>query len=230
MTFALNVLVVFAAASLHGAFSDAGAQFEKAHPGVAVRFDFDGSQILETQLANGAPADVFASADLRWMHAAQTQRLVAPPIAFAGNAIVAVAAAASHDRTLQDLARPGARVDICADSVPCGRYARYVLGRVHLTTAVMRNVVSNELDVEAVLTKVELGAVEAGFVYATDARAAGASVRLIPIPHWAQPSISYPIAVTSGSAHAALARAFVSFLRARAGQAILRKYGFAPVR
>lgn len=225
MVFAIWSLVVFAAASLHGAFNDIGATFERAHPGVVVRFDFDGSQILFSQLAGGAHADVFASADQRWMQRALAQHLVTSPAPFAGNTLVALASTGSSVRVLADLGKPGVRVDVCAESVPCGRYARAALAALGMNRAVAANVVSNELNVEAVVTKVELGDADAGIVYASDARAAK-KVRVISIPARAQPHISYPIAAVAGSERPDVARAFIVLVRSARGQAILRRHGF----
>ena len=124
------MLTVFAAASLHAAFDELGKRFHAAHPGVQVRFNYDGSQVLELQLAQGAQADVFASADQRWMDMAKQQGLVGSAMPFATNAMVIVAGRDSGVRAPADLAHAGVTVLLCADAVPCGRYARDLLAKM----------------------------------------------------------------------------------------------------
>jgi molybdate transport system substrate-binding protein len=222
-----GALIVFAAASLHAAFTDLGARFEHSHPGIAVRFDFDGSQVLETQLAEGARADLFASADRRWMDKAKRDGLVQSDVIFAGNRLAALAGPSSPVRSLQDLVRPGVRLDLCADSVPCGKYTRDALRSLGLEPGAERNVVSNELNVEGVVTKVVLGEADAGIAYATDAKLNAGKVRVIAIPARAQPHIAYPIAVVTGAQQPALAAEFIRYVRSGPGRRILLQYGFS---
>ncbi len=229
------VLTVFAAASLHAVFPEIGKQFEAAHPGVTVRFDFDGSQILEAQLAQGAQADVFASADQRWMDKATSDGLVGPATVFATNKLVIIAGSATSIRTAQDLTKPGIKIVLCADAVPCGRYARQTLAKMEsdpafgkgFADAVTRNVVSQEQDVEDVFAKVNLGEADAGIVYQTDT-VKPASVRVIDLPAGAQPAVVYPIAGVKKSTSSDLAAAFIAFVRSAAGQGILKQFGFGP--
>lgn len=230
MFLAQTALVVFAATSLHAAFTGIGLAFERAHAGVTVRFDFDGSQILETQLAQGAHADVFASADMRWMDNAKRAGLVNGAGPFAGNRLEVIAGLQSQVRSLQDIARPGIRLDLCADSVPCGRYARSALRALGLEAAAQRNVISNELNVDGVVTKVVLGEADAGIVYATDANLNRGKVRSIEIPARVQPHIVYPIAVLKDARQPAAAHEFVDYIRSPAGRQILLRYGFSAVR
>lgn len=230
-----TVLTVFAAASLHDALPAVGRSFEAKNPGVSVRFEFNGSQLLEAQLREGAPADVFASADERTMDAARANRLVDMPVVFAGNTLVVIVNTASKVRTLGDLTKPGLRVIMCADQAPCGHYTRASLAKMdadgkygrHFSAAVMHNVVSLEENVEAVAAKVRLGEADAGFVYGSDAaRLGGAAVRTLKIPQVDQTEIRYPIAVVRATRLASLANSFVSFVRSATGRDIIRRFGF----
>ncbi|MBV8204470.1 MAG: molybdate ABC transporter substrate-binding protein [Candidatus Eremiobacteraeota bacterium] len=232
------VLTVFAAASLHGAFDELGKQFAAAHPGVSVRFNYDGSQVLELQLAQGATADVFASADQRWMDAAKREKLVTIMTPFATNSLAIITAPGSSVHAAADLAHAGTKVLLCADAVPCGRYARELLVKMDdepafgsgFSAAVLRNVVSDEQNVEEVFAKIVLGAADCGIVYRSDvasrADAASSGVRVINLPPESQPSIVYPIAPVSGSSSSELAAAFVKFVQSASGQTVLRRFGF----
>jgi molybdate transport system substrate-binding protein len=239
-------LTVFAAASLHNAFAQIGQRFEAAHPGVSVRLNFDGSQILETQIANGAPADVFASADQRTMDKAVAGGLVEPPIDFAGNSLVAITvlerfvigAPVSMDipiESLRDLTHDQLKLAMCAEQVPCGRYTRIALARMsadkrywpNYERQFMRNVVTQEQNVESVVTKVYAGEVDAGIVYATDAvMSSGIHFKSFPIPDDLQDPVTYPAAVVKASPNAQLAREFIAFLTSPAGQSVLEQLGF----
>ncbi|MBC5825131.1 MAG: molybdate ABC transporter substrate-binding protein [Candidatus Eremiobacteraeota bacterium] len=228
-------VTVFAAASLHNAFAAVGQAFERTHPGMSVRFNFDGSQILEAQLAHGARADIYASADRRSMAKAAAGNLVDTPVPFARNHLVVVASTRSRVRALSDLTRPGMKIDLCADVVPCGRYARIALNRLSGVEGlgpaygdkVLKNVVSNEQDVEAVVQKIVLGEADAGIVYATDVSAEAApKMRAIEIPKSGQVEAVYPIAIVKDSTQTESARAFVDFVFSGAGRRILKSYGF----
>ncbi|HZV78151.1 MAG TPA: molybdate ABC transporter substrate-binding protein [Candidatus Binatus sp.] len=234
---ATGTLTVFAAASLKDAFTDLAAKFESAHPGVNVRFNFDGSQILETQIANGAPADVFASADQRWMEAAVSGGLVNNQAEFARNSLVMIAQFDVHVHSLRDLTRDGLKLAICAEQEPCGRYTRIALQKMSADKTywptygeqVLRNVATQEQNVEAVVQKVLLGEADAGFVYATDVTQKG-GVKLLnyPVPDQDQVIATYPIARVKASAQSQLAQAFIDYVLSEEGQAVLRSYGFRP--
>jgi len=213
-------LTVFAASSLTGAFR-AYAPSE--------RFTFAGSGTLQTQIENGAPADVFASASQRNTRALHAKGLVERPVVFATNRLVLIVPRANPAgiRTVADLRRDGVKVVVAGDDVPAGAYAAVVLRRLRLSSA-LENVVSRERDVKAVAAKVALGQADAGFVYATDARAVADRVRVIDVPARAQPTVRYEIAVVSRSADRRAARAFIAGLLAPRGQAVLRAAGFLP--
>lgn len=230
-----TVLTVFAAASLHAAFPDLGKRFEATHPGVTVRFVFNGSQALEAQLAQGARADVFASADQRWMDKASSDGLVGPSVPFASNSLVVIASADSPVQTPHDLGHPGLRLLLCANAVPCGRYARAMLDKMDsdhafgkgYAASVLHNVVSEEENVESVVAKVSLGEADAGIVYRSDVTKVPAHVRVVALPDIDQPAIVYPIAPVKGSTSPGVAADFVAFVRSADAQDVLRRYGFA---
>jgi molybdate transport system substrate-binding protein len=230
-----QTLTVFAAASLHNAFADMGAAFEAAHPGVSVKLNFDGSQILETQIANGAPADVFASADERSMDKARTAGLVGTPADFARNSLVMISQFDLNIRSLRDLTRDGRKLAICAEALPCGHYTRVALQKMsadpkfwpNYGDQVLRNVATQEQNVEGVVQKVVVGDADAGFVYATDAILKG-GVKLVsvPVPDEDQEIATYPIAAVRGRSNAALAQSFVAFVLSPDGQNVLHARGF----
>lgn len=192
------------------------------------RYSFGGSNALAAQIAEGAPADVFVSADTRIPAKLHRSGLVERPVVFARNALTIVVPRSNpaHIRSVHDLERRGVKLVVAAPGVPAGDYTRVVLRRLH-ETAVLKRVVSNETDVRDVLAKVALGEADAGFVYRTDARTARGTVRTIALPRRAQPTIAYAAAAVKGG-HGAAARAFVRRLLAPAAQALLRRAGFLP--
>ncbi len=231
-------LNVFAAASLNGAFQEIGHDFEAAHPGVKVNFNYAGSQILRLQIEQGARADVFASADRKNMDSLVAEKLVSQGTVedFASNQMIVILPAGNpaNIQGLADLARPGVKLVLADASVPAGSYARQVLVKMDADPAygagysamVMANVVSNETDVKQVVAKVELGEADGGIVYASDAVAAP-DLHTITIPEPYNVTASYPIAVLTGSPNFELAQAFVDFVLSPAGQSILGRWGFS---
>ncbi|WP_437877411.1 molybdate ABC transporter substrate-binding protein [Sorangium sp. So ce513] len=226
-------LVVFAAASLRDVFTALGEDFERAHAGVDVTFNFAGTQELRAQLEHGAAVDVFASADRRHMDELVEAGRAAGPVVFARNEPVIVVAreSAGAIRGLADL--PAAsRVVLGAPEVPIGRYTQAILDRAagplgaDFRARVEARVVSRELSVRQVLTKVRLGEAQAGVVYRTDAQAGQDGVAIVPIPPDINVVAEYPIAVVTGAAHPGLARAWVDLVLSEAGQSALRRAGF----
>ena len=217
-------LAVLAAASLTESFTALGKQFEASHPGAKVTFSFGASSTLATQITSGAPADVFASASTKNMDAVVAAKAAADPRTFAKNVMeIAVPPANPAAITqLSDLAKPGVKVVLCAEAVPCGVGARKVFGNAKLTVTP----VSNEADVKATLSKVSLGEADAGIVYVTDVLAAGAKVKGITIPADVNASTSYPIATLTASKNAELATAFVDYVLGPDGAAMLTQAGF----
>ncbi|HYN88106.1 MAG TPA: molybdate ABC transporter substrate-binding protein [Ardenticatenaceae bacterium] len=235
-------LVVFTASSLTEAFTRLGEQFEADHPGVTVAFNFAGSQRLAQQLAQGARADVFASASQAPMDAAIEAGHVAPGSVqvFVRNRLVVIYPVDNPAgiTTPQDLARPGVRLVLAAAEVPVGQYSLEFLDKAtqagvfgaSFKDAVLGNVVSYEENVRAVLSKVALGEADAGIVYSSDVSGEGsAEVGRVTIPVELNVIASYPIAPVSDSASPELARAFVELVLSPRGQEVLAQYGFIPV-
>jgi molybdate transport system substrate-binding protein len=230
-------LRVFAAASLTNSLKTIAERFHKAYPMTTVTFNFAGSQLLEQQIANGAPADVFASADLTNMQKATDARLVQASQIFAKNklAVIIPANNPAGIKTLQDLAKPGTKIDIGAESVPAGKYTLEVLDKMAQSPdygqdykkAVLGNVVSHEDNVKAVVQKVVLGEVDAGFVYQTDVTAsASKKVTMLPIPDSLNVIAQYPIAVVKKTTHPTEAETFVQYILSENGQAVFDSYHF----
>ncbi|MFN8176821.1 MAG: molybdate ABC transporter substrate-binding protein [bacterium] len=227
-------LRVSAASSLTEAFGEIAAVFERAHSGEKVELNFAGSQVLRAQIEQGAPVDVFASADLAQMEPLVTAKLVQPARVFAHNRLVAAASSKSGAvRSLADLAKPGIRVVVADPTVPAGRYTTQLLGKMAASglfgadfpAAFEANVVSQETNVRVVLAKVSLGEADAGIVYRTDVGSAK-QVTVLEIPEPMNVVATYPIAVVLGSASDDLATAFVELVLSEQGQAVLRKAGF----
>jgi molybdate transport system substrate-binding protein len=234
-------LTVFAAASLTDAFTGMGTVMQQQNPGLRVTFNFAGSQQLATQIEQGAKADVFASADQRWMDYVRERGLVAaPPREFVRNVLVVIVPRADPGRIhqLQDLSREGVKLVLAAEAVPAGKYGREVLAKLARTPGfpanyaqqVLRNVVSEEDNVRAVVTKVELGEADAGIAYRSDVTPAVAGqVRIIDIPSQSNVMVSYPIALIAGGPNASAGRQFIDLVLSPVGQRALRDQHFIPL-
>ena len=220
-------LTVYAAASLTAAFDDLATRFEMRHPALDVApIVYDGSSTLATQLVEGAPADVFASADETTMATvAAADLLAAPARLFASNTLVIAVPPANPGAvtSLDDLARPEVSVVLCAVEVPCGSASQSLLDAAGLSVTP----VSEEQNVAAVLTKITADEADAGLVYATDVAAAGSAVTSI-VPVGASDVVNhYPVAALADAANPAAAAAFVDFVLSPDGQAVLASYGFS---
>lgn len=232
-----RTLNVFAAASLTEAFTEIGKNFEAVHPGVTVSFNFAGSQALRTQIEEGAPADVFASANKTEMDNLVAEAFIArdTPKIFLTNNLVMILPADNPAglEKLEDLAKPGVKLVLAAEEVPVGKYARQALDMMDkqfgrdFKDKVLANVVSNEDNVRQVVAKVQLGEVDAGLVYTSDAVAAP-DLKTIEIPAELNIIAKYPIAPLVRSANAGLATAFIQYVLSTDGQAVLQKWGFTP--
>lgn len=217
-------IVVFAAASLTDAFEEAAAAFEAANPDATVELSFAGSSALREQILEGAPADVFASANASNMEAVVDAGEAGAADVFVRNRLeIAVPAGNPAGVTgLADLGRDELLVGLCAAEVPCGAFGREALADAGVTPAVD----TEEPDVRALLTKVEAGELDAGLVYRTDVRSADGGVEGIAVPDDVNVVADYPIAVLTRSTDVATAEAFVAFVLSGEGQAILASHGF----
>ena len=234
-------LSVFAAASLREAFEEMGAQFEGANAGVRVVFNFAGSQQLAQQIGQGAPADVFASANQAQMDEVIATGDVASGTeqVFARNQLVVIYPAdnPANLQGLQDLARPGVRLVLAAAEVPVGQYTMEFLEKASTEAAfgegfregVLGNVASYEENVRAVLSKVALGEADAGIVYTSDVAGKASEIGRIEIPAALNTIAEYPIAAIQGAGQEELARRFIEYVLSEEGQAVLARYGFIPV-
>ena len=235
-------LTVFAAASLSQPFTQIGQEFESQHPGTHVVLNFAGSQQLVEQLIQGAPADVFASADHRQMDRAASASLVDSNTLteFANNRLIIIVSKKNPNppQTLADLARKGLRIDVADPVVPIGHYTVVMLDRLaadpeygpSFKSGFLNNVVSREENVKAVLTKVRLGEADAGVAYTSDTVGVPSQeISTIEVPDAFNPMASYPIAVVNKSTQKDLARAFEALVLSAEGQAILQRDGLLPI-
>jgi molybdate transport system substrate-binding protein len=236
-----GTVTVFAAASLTESFRELGRIFEQQHPGTTIQFSFAGSQQLALQIEQGAPADVFASADQHWMDYVKDKGLVEgeTPV-FVRNRLVVIVPRTNPARlrTLADLGRRGTKVVLAADQVPAGRYSREALRKLAASPdfppdydrRVLANVVSQEENVKSVVSKVQLGEADAGIVYQSDVTPAVARyVSDLEIPEGSNIIAEYPIAVMKSARNAEAARQFVDLVRSGDGQRVLRAHRFIPV-
>ena len=228
---------VFAASSLTDAFGEIKQNFEEQHSGAEVRLNFAGSSALLTQLQQGAPADVFASADEEKMNTALDDGLVEDPQDFVTNELVVIVPEgnpAGIDQ-LEDLAKPGLRLVLTEESVPVARYTQEVLEKANaqygpdFAQRVLSNIASREADVKAAANRVSVGDADTTFVYRSDITPAlEERVRVIEIPPGLNVVATYPIARTTSSSNPELAGEWVSFVSSEEGERILKEWGFEP--
>jgi molybdate transport system substrate-binding protein len=217
-------ITVFAAASLTQSFTELGKQFQTANPGTKVIFSFAASSALATQINSGAPADVFASASQKNMDQVVDAGGASDPKVFAQN-VMQIATPPDNPAdvaSVDDLATSSVKVALCQPQVPCGSVAGQVFKNAKITV----KPVTLEPDVKSVLSKVQLGEVDAGMVYVTDVKAAGDKVKGVEIPSDVNASTDYPIAALTTSARAEVAKAFVDFVLSSAGESVLSAAGF----
>jgi molybdate transport system substrate-binding protein len=218
-------LTVFAAASLKQTFTELGARYETEHPGTEVAFNFAGSSDLVAQLAQGAPADVFASADTDNMAKATDAGVVAgSPVNFATNTLTIVTPPGNPRgiASFADLTEPGTQVVVCAPQVPCGSATE----KVEKATGVELSPVSEESAVTDVLGKITSGQADAGLVYVTDAAAAGDKVTAVAFPESAGAVNTYPIAMLNDAVNPQAAQSFIDLVTGPAGLDVFAAAGF----
>ncbi|MFJ6416628.1 molybdate ABC transporter substrate-binding protein [Paeniglutamicibacter sp. NPDC091659] len=218
-------ITVFAAASLKSTFTELATDFEAKHPGTKITLSFAGSSDLVTQITQGAPADVFASADTKNMAKLADAKLVGgTPVDFATN-VLEIAVPPSNPASIAafaDLAKPGIKVVICAPQVPCGAATK----TVEEASGTTLKPVSEEASVTDVLGKVTSGEADAGLVYVTDVKGAGDKVKGITFPESAKAVNTYPIATVETSKNKELAAAFIDTVTGSEGKKVLTNAGF----
>jgi molybdate transport system substrate-binding protein len=218
-------LTIFAAASLTESFTQIGKDFESANPGLRVVFSFASSSALATQINQGAPADVFAAASPATMKTVtDTGNGDGSPVVFVRNQLVIAVPKGNPKgiKGLSDLTKPGVKVALCAEQVPCGAAARTALAAANVSLTP----VTLEQDVKAALSKAKLGEVDAALVYRTDAKAAASDVDGIEFPESAGAVNDYPIVALKAAPNKAGAAAFVAYVRSDKGKAVLNGAGF----
>ncbi|MBB5153824.1 molybdate transport system substrate-binding protein [Saccharopolyspora phatthalungensis] len=217
-----HMLTVLAAASLTESFNELGTRFSQQHPDVHVQFDYQGSSTLAEQIKQGRAADVFASADTKNMD--KVRDLVGTSETLATNKLTIVVPPGNPAKiaSLADLAASGRTVVVCAPQVPCGSATQ----KVSQASGAQLKPVSEEDDVKSVLQKVVAGEADAGLVYVTDARAAGAQVQAVDFPEAAKAINTYPIATINAAPEKQLAAEFMAFVRGPVGREVLAKHGF----
>jgi molybdate transport system substrate-binding protein len=233
-----GTLTIFAASSLTDAFAEIFSEFRRINPGVEITPQFAGSPALRTQLEQGARADIFASADLAQMQMALDSGVVRDAgKTFARNSLVIITPRDNPGSISApvDLKKPGLKLVLAAPEVPIGNYARQSLVLMEKDPAfgagfaemALKNVVSNESNVRQVVAKVELGEADAGIVYGTDVtQSVAPKLAVVQIPAQFNVVADYPIALTKSAGNARAAQAFIDYIFSRAGQDILKKYGF----
>ena len=219
-------LKVSAAASLTSAY----LAYAKTLKNLDVHYSFAGSDALAAQIEQGVRPDVFASANTKLPAALYAKHLVEAPVVFAGNKLVLAVPASSDISSLADLQKPGTTIAVGNATVPVGSYTETVLGRLPAAqkAQIAKNIRDREPDVTGIVGKLSEGAVDAGFLYATDVAAAGGKLKAIDLPAALQPNVAYGVAVVRGTAHAAAARVFIAGLLHGAGQSELLNAGFLP--
>jgi len=221
-------ITVSAAASLTGSFGQLGEQFQAAHPGTTITFNFGSSGTLATQIQQGAPADVFASADTETMNTVQTAGDIdGKPVIFARNSLEIVTKPGNPlgIHSLADLNKASV-VSLCVTTAPCGLTAREALSKANVT--IPDSKVTLGPDVKATLQAVTTGDADAGIVYVTDAMTVGSSGEAVPIKSSQNVITSYPIAVVKSTSNASLANAWIQYVLGPTGQKALRQAGFLP--
>lgn len=234
-------ITAFTAASLTGAFGEI-VQIYKNETNISLAFNFDGSQVLRTQIENGAYADVFVSANTKQMNALKGEGLMnnSSISIFTRNKLALIVPKDNPAKihNLTDLAKPGVKIVIGTKDVPVGYYAMQIINKLgndsaygpDYKTNVTNNIISRETNVNYVVTKVALGEADAGFAYVSDiTENLSAKVDKIEIPDKYNVIAEYPIGILGQSKYPAEAMKFINLIKSDKGTAVLGKYGFSPV-
>ncbi len=223
-----GTLNVFAAASLTEAFTQLARTYESAHPGWTVKLYFGGSDQLAAQIEQGVPADVYAAASPKYPQELRAKDLIRDTTNFATNSLILIVPASNpaHITSVGDL-KKGAKLVVGDPAVPVGSYTETVLGNLGISDSDL-NIVSKEQDVKSVLSKVELGEADAGFVYVTDAHVAGDKVKELELPAAAEATAVYPIGIVSSSNQTEAAQQWIDLVTGPDGQKVLRDLDFGP--
>jgi molybdate transport system substrate-binding protein len=225
----VGTLNVFAAASLTNAFDALGKTYEQQNPGWTVRLNYDGSDILAAQIEQGVPADVYAAASTKYPEQLQGENLLGDTTNFATNTLVLIVPADNPKSitSVNDLTKDNAKLVIGDESVPIGSYTRDVLDGLGINIDDL-NIVSQEQKVTDISAKVSLGEADAGFVYVTDAQAAGDKVKSIDLPADANATATYPIGILTDSKNQEAAQRWIDLVMSSDGQQVLQSFGFGP--
>jgi molybdate transport system substrate-binding protein len=223
-----GTLNVFAAASLTEGFTQLAQTYQSDHPGWTVRLNFAGSDQLAAQIEQGVPADVYAAASPKYPEELQGKNLLGDTTNFATNTLILIVPPSNpaNVKAPEDLTK-GAKLVVGDPAVPVGSYTETVLENLGISQSDL-NVVSKEQDVKAVLSKVELGEADAGFVYVTDAHSAGDKVKRIELPAVAEATATYPIGIVSASKQTKAAQQWIDLVTGPDGQKVLQDLGFGP--
>lgn len=218
-------LVVFAASSLIDAFPKIATTYQQQHPGWKVEFEFLGSDQLAAQIEQGDPADVFAAASTRYPEQLQSQNLLGKTTNFATNTLV-LATPADNPAGITSVNSLGnAKLVVGDPSVPIGAYTLTVLDNLGIKPSSL-NIVSQEAKVTDIVTKLELGEADAGFIYTSDAKTAGDKLKSFKLPASAQATATYPIGIVTDSKNAKAAQQWIDLVNSPQGQAVLKQFGF----
>jgi len=220
-------LVVFAASSLIDAFPKIATTYQQQHPGWKLEFEFLGSDQLAAQIEQGDPADVFAAASTKYPEQVQSQNLLGKTTNFATNTLV-LATLADNPAGITSVNNIGnAKLVVGDPSVPIGAYTLTVLDNLGIKPSSL-NIVSQEAKVTDIVTKLELGEADAGFIYTSDANTAGDKLKSFKLPASAQATATYPIGIVTGSKNAKAAQQWIDLVMSPQGQQVLVSDGFGP--
>lgn len=222
-----GTLYVSAAASLTNAFTQLAQTYRQAHAGWTVKLNFDGSDVLEAQILQHAPADVYAAASSKYPEILQGKKLLGQTTSFATNTLVLVTPKSNpaHISTPDDLTKGSPKIVVADPAVPLGSYTETVLANLGIDDTKL-NIVSKEQNAEDVLAKLTSGEADAGFVYVTDALSQKSKLNEIDFPDSANATATYPIGIVSYSKNTKAAQQWIDLVMSAQGQSVLKQFGF----